>query len=56
MDVATLARLANDPVLPAAALFPLERAEDCPRRLELTITYVNPTTAKNDDPTNYVEE
>ena len=56
MDVATLARLANDPVLPLAALFPLEPADNRPERLELTITYVNPTTAKNDDPTSYVEE
>lgn len=51
------ARLTNDPICPPAALFPL----DAPYRPHaadrgLTITYVNPTTAKVDDQTNYVEE
>ena len=56
VDVATLARLANDPVLPLAALFPLEPAEEWRLTATITITYVSPTVAKKDDQTNYVEE
>lgn len=51
------ARMFNDPVCPAAALFPLD-APYQPHAADrgLTITYVNPTTARVDDQTNYVEE
>ena len=56
MDTATLARLTNDPVLPLAALFPLERADQWRAAATITITYVSPTVAKKDDQTNYVEE
>jgi hypothetical protein len=53
----SLARLTNDPICPPAALFPLDEPyQASPADRGLTITYVNPTTAKVDDQTNYVEE
>lgn len=57
MRFATAARISNDPVCPAAALFPLDaRYAVSTADRGLTITYVSPTTAKVDDQTNYVEE
>jgi len=52
-----VARAVNDPVSPLAALFPLgdSDAVDMTPDFGLTITYINPTTARADDVTFYEE-
>jgi len=52
-----VARAVNDPVCPLAALFPLgaSDASDMTPEFGLTITYINPTTARADDVTFYEE-
>jgi len=57
VNVAAVARAINDPVCPLSALFPLGDPDvvDTAPDLGVTITYINPTTAKADDLTLYEE-
>ena len=57
MNLTAMARAMNDPVCPLSSLFPLgdPDAVDMTPELGITITYINPTTAKADDLTAYEE-